>query len=916
MWKCIVLLLLCAHYASLQENGESSLYVLGIFGEGKSAQEKAFKQCINMANIADLTLEPRVIKPYRRDSYTIWNSLCRETEEMNIHPIVVFGPQDRISDSAVKDQCTQKHIPHIQATWQPIESDDPETEGEIEVEELFDKTISLNFFPPTDDVSLAYAHLLQYYGWENFAVLYEDDQGLMRVQQVLSSYSGMHPIVVRRLTPKGDNKHIFKDLAKHQESRVLLDCDVDNVMDYLKEATELNMLNDYQHYVITSLDTGTLADDLKLTRSNITWLSITNFDKLSDSQHFLTTRVGEWVSDSGKAMDPPKVTRMKLESLLMDDIANHIKNAITLIDPSRFQIEQPPEICNPTETWGLGREFLYNLIKNETIGVSGNISFDGRGRRKNYTLLVNEIHGGERNTIGEWTSATKGPIKITKLQTETVQQTSKHFVIISRLAKPYLSYANDTNEYEGFSKDLADHIFEVLRKSGYNYTHSFARNLEGKGYGQFNTATKKWDGLIGDLLSKTADLAIGDLTITEERKKVVDFSVPFMTLGISILYKKEHEIPPDTFSFLHPYSFEVWMHTATAYCVVSIILFICSRISPADWENPQPCDKDPEELENIWNFKNCTWLTMGSIMTQGCDILPKAIGTRWVCGMWWFFAMIVAQTYIAQLAASLTSASEDEPIQSVEDLAKQTKILYGAIAGGSTYQFFKNSKDKMYQRMFQTMETNPVVYVKSNDEGEQLVLRARNGFAFFMESSTIEYKLKRNCELKKVGGELDTKDYGVAMPSNSPFRSQINRAILHLQELTILDKIRKKWWEEMYGAQQCPEETEKGDVEGDLEMENLIGAFLVLIIGLVFCILISIGEFLFECHNIVIREQVTYKEAIRKELKASLDITKNEKPVLRNPSRAPSLAVSLKNDERLALRAANIADFMNFEKNG
>lgn len=141
--------------------------------------------------------------------------------------------------------------------------------------------------------------------------------------------------------------------------------------------------------------------------------------------------------------------------------------------------------------------------------------------------------------------------------------------------------------------------------------------------------------------------------------------------------------------------------------------------------------------------------------------------------------MIVAQTYIAQLAASLTSASEDEPIQSVEDLAKQTKILYGAIAGGSTYQFFKNSKDKMYQRMFQTMETNPVVYVKSNDEGEQLVLRARNGFAFFMESSTIEYKLKRNCELKKVGGELDTKDYGVAMPSNSPFRSQINRAILH-----------------------------------------------------------------------------------------------------------------------------------------
>lgn len=42
-----------------------------------------------------------------------------------------------------------------------------------------------------------------------------------------------------------------------------------------------------------------------------------------------------------------------------------------------------------------------------------------------------------------------------------------------------------------------------------------------------------------------------------------------------------------------------------------------------DWENPHPCDEDPEELENIWNMHNCIWLTVGSIMQQGCDILPK-----------------------------------------------------------------------------------------------------------------------------------------------------------------------------------------------------------------------------------------------------------------------------------------------------
>lgn len=45
-----------------------------------------------------------------------------------------------------------------------------------------------------------------------------------------------------------------------------------------------------------------------------------------------------------------------------------------------------------------------------------------------------------------------------------------------------------------------------------------------------------------------------------------------------------------------------------------------------DWDPAHPGELDgdePEELENIWNMHNCIWLTVGSIMQQGCDILPK-----------------------------------------------------------------------------------------------------------------------------------------------------------------------------------------------------------------------------------------------------------------------------------------------------
>lgn len=42
-----------------------------------------------------------------------------------------------------------------------------------------------------------------------------------------------------------------------------------------------------------------------------------------------------------------------------------------------------------------------------------------------------------------------------------------------------------------------------------------------------------------------------------------------------------------------------------------------------EWESSHPCNQNAEEVENIWNMQNCIWLTMGSIMGQGCDILPK-----------------------------------------------------------------------------------------------------------------------------------------------------------------------------------------------------------------------------------------------------------------------------------------------------
>lgn len=60
--------------------------------------------------------------------------------------------------------------------------------------------------------------------------------------------------------------------------------------------------------------------------------------------------------------------------------------------------------------------------------------------------------------------------------------------------------------------------------------------------------------------------------------------------------------------------------------------------------------------------------------------------------MWWFFTLIMISSYTANLAAFLTAAKMDVPINNAEDLAKQTKIKYGTYCCGSTNAFFRVNK--------------------------------------------------------------------------------------------------------------------------------------------------------------------------------------------------------------------------------
>ena len=185
-----------------------------------------------------------------------------------------------------------------------------------------------------------------------------------------------------------------------------------------------------------------------------------------------------------------------------------------------------------------------------------------------------------------------------------------------------------------------------------------------------------------DFQQQKADLAIADLTINSPRYDAVDFSMPFMKLGIAILYKAPDKVPPTLFAFLDPFSGSLWISIALAYVMVSIMMFVVSRFTPMEWVMDDACDiyvssdnKDhylflvhiqngqTEVSQNLY-INHSLWWSWAAVMWMGCEVAPKALSTRFIAGMWYLFTLIMVSSYTANLAASLTAENLHNPISS------------------------------------------------------------------------------------------------------------------------------------------------------------------------------------------------------------------------------------------------------------
>ncbi|KAI4874382.1 hypothetical protein NFI96_001119 [Prochilodus magdalenae] len=746
--------------------------------------------------------------------------------------------------------------------------------------------------------------------------------------------------------------------------------------------------------------------DLNFTEFRKGGANVTGFQLMNYTEPMVSRTIQEWLEFDSKDLKSPK-RRLKYTGALTYDGVSVMATAFQNLRKQRIDISRRGNagecLANPPAPWGQGIDIQRALQQVQFEGLTGHVQFNEKGHRTNFTVSVLELGPSGPKKVGYWNENEKyvSTATYSHALNETIGLQNRTYVVTTILEAPYVMLKKNheqfvgNDKYEGYCVELAA---EIAKHVGYSYR----LELVGDGkYGTRDPESKMWNGMVGELVYGKADVAVAPLTITLVREEVIDFSKPFMSLGISIMIKKPTKSKPGVFSFLDPLAYEIWMCIVFAYIGVSVVLFLVSRFSPYEWHSedaeegaeqqsqnrtPSPeasqsqsqgqqgqgqqekQEKQPEHTNEFGIF-NSLWFSLGAFMQQGCDISPRGgsgpegfggggvvlkghfsremtgppqgsrfgntsvgirpsgtaffpplaalIGARqrdaWhnminrslsgriVGGVWWFFTLIIISSYTANLAAFLTVERMVSPIESAEDLAKQTEIAYGTLDGGSTKEFFRRSKIAVFEKMWSYMKSaDPSVFVKTTDEGVARVRKSKGKYAYLLESTMNEYiEQRKPCDTMKVGGNLDSKGYGVATPKGSALRAQkefggftekdtagqeqcrpprsvcfpsqrctlsamqwegfpitarrqeqmktgipVNLAVLKLNEQAILDKLKNKWW---YDKGECgSKDSGRKDKTSALSLSNVAGVFYILIGGLGLAMLVALVEFCYK----------------------------------------------------------------------
>lgn len=321
-------------------------------------------------------------------------------------------------------------------------------------------------------------------------------------------------------------------------------------------------------------------------------------------------------------------------------------------------------------------------------------------------------------------------------------------------AKPF-TFKED-NQWKGYSVDLWNEVAQI------------------KNWGTEWTDKETVPQVLESLQKHETQVAVGALSVTEEREKILDFSHPIYESGLQIVTKAS-----TTGSMLDALRGLLSAQVLGGLAVLAMALIVVSWIL---WRLERHSNEESFPKSASAGLKESIWWSTNTLISGGCEnISPTSTAGRLVAVVWLLGGIAFTSYITAVFTSTLTVSRLDSEVSSIRDLEGQT---VATISGTSSADYLK--KNGINAQGF------------PNLDDAMKALQGKDIKAVVYDAPIVRYWVTTHAKqaenLVLAGEPFARQHYAFALPMNSELRKEVNEALLQLKASGKLDEINKRWF--------------------------------------------------------------------------------------------------------------------------
>ncbi|KAF9666601.1 hypothetical protein SADUNF_Sadunf16G0245700 [Salix dunnii] len=273
------------------------------------------------------------------------------------------------------------------------------------------------------------------------------------------------------------------------------------------------------------------------------------------------------------------------------------------------------------------------------------------------------------------------------------------------------------------------------------------------------------------------DAVVGDVEIVASRYQYAEFTSPYTETGLMLIVPARSS--SKAWSFIKPFTTTMW---------VLISVFTVYNGFVVWWIERKSCDELQGSIPNQIGIM--LWLSFNTLFSLNGPKLHSNL-SRISLVVWLFVALVITQTYTANLTSMLTVQRLEPTVTSVEELLR-TNARVGYCTGSYMTEYLPR------------VLTFKVENLKKYGAAEEYFNAFKNKeiSAAFIGTPYAKLFLGRYCNsFIQVGETYKIGGFGFAFPRGSPLLASVNEALLKISENGTLRDLEKTW----ITPNKCPE---------------------------------------------------------------------------------------------------------------